>query len=356
MNLRNAKKLIKQVYLTQIETGVRYAIHIISGPGLGKSSIVAQLAKELGKELGVPFANLEFFLNSKEAPDVGGYGLPDDDEDGEKIMVWTRAPWMPRANDPSHGFVFLDEFRQSQHDVQKVSAELLLNGRVNASHLPTTYMVLAASNREGDRSGVGKELAFVTNRTMEINIDPDLDSWVEWAEKEGVHWGFVAFAKRRPGLVFQSKVPEKPGPFCSPRSFVQASRLYEVLDGDLFVEAAGGLIGEGTAAEVIAFMRVVDELPEYADIVRDPHKTKVPGVDRPDALYACMQMVAHSVTPDTAAQALTYIKRMPKEFQVAGLKAAMRKSPHILTSKDFAVWCRENQELIKSANLLSSGR
>ena len=354
MNIRNFKKLVKQVYETQIKTGVRFAIHVISGPGLGKSSAVAQVGEELGKELNAPFANLEFFLNSKEAPDVGGYGLPDDDKDGEKIMVWTRAPWMPRADDPQHGFVFLDEFRQSQHDVQKVSAELLLNGKVNASQLPITYMVLAASNREGDRSGVGRELAFVTNRTMEVTLEPDLDSWVEWAEKEGIHWGAVAFAKRRPGVIFRDKVPDKPGPFCSPRSFVQASRLMDVIDPDLFVEAAGGLIGEGTAAEFIAFMRVVDELPEYEQIVADPEGTKVPDINRPDALYACMQMVAHSVTPETATPAFIYITRMPKEFQVAGLKAALRKSPHILTSKDFATWCRDNQDLIKSANLLGN--
>lgn len=354
MNLRQAKRLIKQVYRTQITTGVRFAIHMISGPGLGKSSIVNQLSVELGKEMKVPFMNQEFFLNSKEAPDVGGYGLPDDDVDGEKIMVWTRAPFMPKADDPQHGFVFLDEFKQSQHDVQKVSAELLLNGKVNNSQLPLTYMVLAASNREGDRSGVGRELAFVTNRTMELNIEPDLDSWVEWAEKEGIHWGAIAFAKRFPGKIFKDAVPEKPGPFCTPRSFVQTSRLMDVIDQDLFVEAAGGLIGEGTAAEFIAFMRVVEELPTYEQIVRDPEGTKVPKIDRPDALYAAMQMVAHMVTPETAVQALTYICRMPKEFQVAGLRAAMRKSPHILTSKDFAVWCRDNQELIKSANLLGN--
>lgn len=354
MNLRNAKKLIKQVFLRQIETGHRFAIHLVSGPGLGKSSIVKQLSVELGKELKVPFANLEFFLNSKEAPDVGGYGLPDEDVDGSKIMAWTRAPWMPRKDDPKHGFVFLDEFKQSQHDVQKVSAELLLNGKVNASQLPITYMVLAASNRDGDRSGVNRELAFVTNRTMEINIEPHLDSWVEWAEKEGIHWGFVAYAKRRPGVIFQDKVPEKAGPFCTPRSFVAASKLYEHIDGELFVEAAGGLIGEGAAAELVAFMRVVDELPEFEEIVKDPKGVKVPGIDRPDALYACMQMVAHEVTPDTATPAFIYITRMPKEFQVAGLKAALRKSPHILISKEFAEWCRKNQDLIKNANLMAN--
>ena len=354
MNLLQTKKLIREVYKTQIETGERYAIHLISGPGLGKSSVVNQLAGEFEKDMGVPFACLEFFLNSKEAPDVGGYGLPDEDKDGTKIMSWTRAPWMPLADDPQHGFVFLDEFKQSQHDVQKVSAELLLNGKVNESRLPITYMVLAASNRDGDRSGVNRELAFVTNRTMEIEIEPDLDSWVDWAERQGVHWGAIAFAKRRPGVIFSDKVPDTPGPFCTPRSFVKASVLMDRIPKDLFIEAAGGLIGEGTAAEFVAFMRVVDELPEYDEIVADPAGCRVPNISRPDALYAVMQMVAHNVTPDTATPAFKYITRLPQEFQVAGLKAAMRKSPHILRSADFAQWVRDNQELIRSANLLAN--
>ena len=149
-------------------------------------------------------------------------------------------------------------------------------------------------------------------------------------------------------------MPEKAGPFCTPRSFVAASKLYDNIDSELFIEAAGGLIGEGAAAEVVAFMRVVDELPEFAEIVKDPKKTKVPSLDRPDALYAVMQMVAHEVTPETAAPAFQYITRLPKEFQVAGLKAALNKSPHILTSTDFADWCRKNQDLIKSANLMAN--
>lgn len=354
MNIRQAKVLIKTLYKRQIETGVRFAVELVSGPGLGKSSMVGQLAQELGKDMRVPFACLPFFLNSKEAPDIGGYGLPDEDTDGAKIMTFTRAPWMPLIDDPQHGFIFLDEFRQSQHDVQKPSAELLLNGQVNSSKLPITYMVLAASNREKDRSGVNRELAFVTNRRMEIQITPDLDSWVDWAERSGIHWVSIAFAKHRPGLVFQDTVPDKSGPFCTPRSFVQVSYLIDQLPPELFVEAAGGYIGEGAAAEFTSFMRVVEQLVPWDEIIANPTGCKVPGVDRPDALYATMQMVAYRVDADTAGAAFKFLTRLPQEFQVAGLKAALRKSPHILQSKEFTKWVRDNQDLIKNANLLSN--
>jgi hypothetical protein len=317
--------------------------------------MVDQLATELGAEMKLPFANKDFFLNSKEAPDMGGFGLPGSDEDGNKIMNYTRAPWMPRKSDPDHGFIFLDEFRQSAHDVQKPAAELLLKGRVNDSWLPITYMVLAASNREKDRSGVQRELMFVTNRRMLITITPDLDSWVDWAERKGdIHWAGIAFAKHKPGLVFQDTVPEKAGPFCTPRSFVQMTYLIEQLPQDLFTEAAAGYIGEGAAAEFTSFLRVVEQLPTFDEIVANPKGCKLPESDRPDAQFATMQMIAHRVNGDTAAPAFNYLKRMPQEFQVAGLKATLKRQPQVLNNQDFAKWVKENKALIVNANLLSS--
>lgn len=355
LTIRQAKEVIRRCYHMQVETGQRFTIELESGPGIGKSEMVQQLAKEIGDEIGKPFACQDFFLNSKEAPDIGGFGLPADDEDGAKIMLYTRAPWMPRAGDPEHGILFLDEFKQSQHDVQKPSAELLLNGRVNESWLPITYMVLAASNREKDRSGVQKELMFVSNRRMLLKIRPDLDSWVDWAERRGdIHWIAIAFAKHRPNLIFQDEVPEKSGPFCSPRSFVKSQYLIDELPQDLFVDAVSGYIGEGAAAEFCSFMRVVDELPSFDEIVAAPGTCKLPKSDRPDAQFATMQMIAHRVDDATATPAFNYLKRMPEEFQVAGLKATLKRQPQVLNNKDFAQWVKDNKKLIVNANLMSN--
>ena len=359
MNLMQAKKLIKQLFHRQIETGERFSVELVSGPGIGKSEVLEQVVHELCMPIdrggfGQPCGFKPFFLSTKEAPDIGGYGLPSKDTDGTPIMLWTKAPWMPRAADPTHGIVFLDEFRQSNHDVQKPSAELLLNGRVGESALPITWMVLAASNREKDRSGVQRELAFIANRRMEIKIEPNLDAWVEWAEKKAIHWAAIAFAKHQPGLIFGDKIPEKTGPFCTPRSFVKMSHLIGELEMEIFTEAAMGLIGEGTAAQFVAFLRVVEQLPSFDEIVANPKKCRLPESDRPDAQYATMQMIAHRVDDDSASPAFDYLKRMPKEFQVAGLKATLRRCPAILRSKDFTAWVKDNKELLVAANLIGS--
>lgn len=356
MNINKAMDLIKRLFYLQIKTGERFTIELEGPPGGGKSAMVPQIAEAISGEINDDMACSDIFLNSKESVDMGGFGLPDTDpDDGAKIMVYTRAFWVPRASAPKHGFLFLDEFRQSPHDVQKPSAELLLNGQVNESALPITWMVIAASNREKDRSGVQRELMFVSNRRCLIRITPDLDSWVDWSETKGdVPWQAIAFAKHRPGLIFKSEIPEDGGPFCTPRSFVKMSRMIDELPMDLFTEAAAGYIGEGTAAEFCSFLRVVDELPSFDEIVANPEGCKLPSRDKPDAQYATMQMIAHRAEGHTAAPAFNYLKRMPQEFQVAGLRSMLKRQPTVLNNPDFAKWVRDNKKLVVNANMLSN--
>jgi hypothetical protein len=353
MYLNEASKLIGDIYATQVETGERFSVELVSGPGIGKSAVVKQVAEILGKRMGIDFGFKPFFLTTVEPPDVRGFGLPGKDDDGNLIMNFTQAPWMPRKDEPANGFVFLDEFAQAQSDVAKPAAELLLNGQVGDSRLPIEWMVLAASNREKDRSGVGRGLAFIENRKCRILIEPHLDSWVEWAEKMGINPFAVAFAKTRPALIFKDAIPSEPGPFATPRTLVKVSHLIGRLTMEHFNAVAAGYLGDGAAAELIAFLRVADELPKFEEIVSNPKKCRLPE-KRPDAQYACMQLVAHRVDKKTAVPAFEYLMRMPKEFQVAGLKATLRRVPEMLRTPDFAAWLRDNKDLVMAANALET--
>lgn len=357
MFLNQVIPTLAKLYQRQVETGERFSVELVSGPGLGKSMAIDQTAVAIQNLLKLPdFTTKKFFLSTVEAPDVRGYGLPDMEN---RTMYFTAAPWMPSETDSDYGFVFLDEFRQSGHDVQKPAAELLNAGSVGDSQLPITYMVVAASNREEDRSGVQRSLAFIENRRIQLRVEPHLDSWVEWAENDGsIHWAAIAFAKSQPGLIFKDKVPDKPGPFCTPRSFCKVSHLIgDYFDEGAFIELSSGAIGEGATAQFVSFMRVVEQLPEFEDIVNNPQKCKLPDKERPDAQYAATQMIAHRVDGDTAEPAFDYLKRMPREFQVSGIKAAMRKTgPTLVQSKKFAGWLRQNQDLLVAANLIDPKR
>lgn len=362
MKINQAKQLIKKNFELALNKGVYLSTLLVSGPGLGKSSIVQQAAAELSSQLGEPVACRAFHLTTVEPPDVRGFGLPDKSPDGKRIMTFTLPPWAVRATDPRYGILFLDELGQASHDVQKPAAELLLHRQVGDYKLPGTegqpagdggcWIVVAASNRDTDRSGVQRELAFITNRRMCINVTPDLDAWAEWAEKNGIHPLAIAFAKFKPGSVFADKIPEKPGAFCTPRSLCMASNLIGEYDEEMFIEAASGLMGEGTAAEFIAFLRVASKVPKFEEIVANPEKTPVP--DKPDASFAVMQMISHQVSDKTARAAFKYLKRMPREFQVAGLRGTFHRCPELVRGPEFALWLRENKDLVLQANLMGS--
>lgn len=350
MYINKVKDLIKKTFEIQIKTGVRQSIMLEGPPGCGKSEAVTQVCEELSKEWGTDVACRPFFLNTCEQPDVAGTKLPVKDDEGNWDTVSARAPWMPRKDDPEHGVVFLDEFRQAGHDVQKPAAELLLNGRVGASALPITYLVVGATNGEAHRSGVQRSLAFIDNRVSLIKVEPNAGAWVDWAERKGVHPLAIAFAKYKPGLVFGGDVPPKGGPFCTPRSLVKLSHFIGELSIDALTELAQGTIGEGTGAEFLAFLRVAEQLPTFEEIVAAPAKVPVP--DRPDASYAAMQMLAHRMDDKTALPAFTYLKRMGREQQVAALKAVFKRAPTLMATPDFSAWVRENKDLVLAANLL----
>lgn len=353
MNIKHAKSLIKALYKQQIETGVRYSVELVSGPGIGKSSMVKQLAVELGKELATPMGCKVEFLSTREQPDVAGFALPAKDVDGTHIMIRTKAPWMPGAKDPANGILLFDEFAQAAPEVVKPAAEILLNGRAGESQLPIGWMVIAASNRVSDRSGVHKMMAFTENRRMLIEITPDVDAFIEWAEGAGLHPFAVAFAKAFPGLVFKDSVPKEPGPFCTPRTLALVAGLIDALPMHQLTHAAYGYMGEGAGHQFMAYMTMAKELDSYENVVANPEGAKLPT--RPDTNYAMVQLLAYHLKPAHLKPIHKYLKRMAREYQIAAVQTCVRRhGESLLLSREFGDWFKDKEvlELLQAAQAL----
>jgi hypothetical protein len=357
-------------------TGV--SVELISGPGIGKSSIVEAVAKALSVKLNSPVGLMAFMLSTISSVDVGGFMIPTDDRWGlvDKISTFSLPPTIPHPHHfarmsggaykvfingeevseydgvPKYGIVFYDEFKQAENDVRKAAADMLLNKQIRGNKLPKGWVVWCASNRTKDRSGANKELAFITNRRMEIVVEAALDPWVDWALENGVHPVLIAWAKWKPGVVFVDEVPEIEGPFCTPRTLAMLSNVLTKIWGadnfpvdELSLSFASGLIGEGPATELMAFMKMASKLPTFEEIVADPKKTPVP-TDAPDAILAICQSISHRVDPDTAQAAFEYITRLPSEFQVMTLKETIKNTPAIVNNAHFSTWLQDHKELV----------
>jgi len=256
------------------------------------------------------------------------------------------------------GVMFVDEFDQMDHLTQKAFAPLLLEKKIGDNGLPPGWLVVTASNRMSDRSGVVKPLMHLINRTCRIEIRHDVESLVDWMQENEIHPIGPAFVNQMPGVVFTDQMPSEPKPFCSPRSFVSALKYITQIVGssmdvpvnDVMQNIIGGDIGEGASSSLFGWLKVNEHLPKIEDIVRDPLKAKVPPASRLDAAYVATQMCIHHATEHNTDNLWTYVERLPKDLQVSTANAFMKKrGGKLLNSKNFGKWVTQNRALIVSS-------
>jgi len=337
---------------------IRLTLHGVSRPGTGKTETVQhQIIPALEKKYNEPFGLHVVHLSCLDSIDAEGIRFVNRVEhEGQVIPVSsaTRSPLLPPLGAPRRGIVFLDEMMQATQDVLKPVTRFVHERRIGDHALPQGWSIIAASNRTDDKSGVVRGLAFLTNRQLKLEIDGNLQVWTEWAMNNEVHPYIIGFVKFKKGDVFASKVPDDPDqPFLTPRSIVTCGRMLTVVD-DLTLAgiAAAGLIGKGSAAELMAFVRMADQLPSYEQIVAKPKTT--PHPKSPDACYAVTQMLASRVVPEDAVAVFTWLEGLPKEFQVSCLKDSMGRSDlltgGLLTNDAFQRWVQKNSHIVMEAN------
>lgn len=341
-------KELASIFPQLLDTGT--SMELISAPGRGKSQFVRDQVKLNSERTGQVWGFSTLFLATMTPSDLLGYMVPGVDSKGRKVSEFTMPPWMVTVDggnvaDYPRGILFLDEFGQGEADVKRASAELLLNGQLGPWKLPKGWSVVAASNRANDRSGVTKSFDFVINRRLEIHIKDDFEAWEDWALGHGVDPLILAFAKTNIHIVFADGVPEKQGPWCTPRSLVMAADLLDSFrargdDGtkgpfpthDIAKKVCSGMIGEAATAQMFATIMLATSMPKFEDIVADPAGVFIP--DAPDARMLVTYQLADRAQGAAVAPITKYIRRFPPEFIALWARAAVKRNPDITSTKE----------------------
>ncbi len=237
-----------RAYLDALVTHpVRNATMIWGPPGVGKSSIVAQVADGHGLRF------VDVRLSQLAPTDLRGLPVA-----VEGISTWFPPEFLPRDG---RGILFLDELNMAAPTMQGVAQQLVLDRRVGSYVLPEGWFVWAAGNRKQDRASVFEMPAPLANRFLHVDLEPDLDDFRRHGHDVGVSEQILAFLSFRPELLhaLDSKRPSWP----SPRSWVMANTL---LAAGLPIGAA---VGEAAQAEFDAFVNVYAMLPVMDRILSD---------------------------------------------------------------------------------------
>ena len=231
VTLRQAKQLIQCMAHEQ-------SFLLLSAPGLGKSELVYEAAREAG----LPCRSL---LGTQIAPeDVSGIPRIV----GERSVFCPPRVLLPEKPEPF--CLFLDELPACSPDVQKAFYSLLLERRLGEHALPKGTWVVAAGNRLQDRALVRAMSSALVNRVTILQLRVDVAEWLAWAQRAGVRAEIRSFIATIPDALMRP-VPAEPMPFSTPRAWALLSRALDM------AQKAGLLSNETRRA--LAFGRLSPE-------------------------------------------------------------------------------------------------
>jgi hypothetical protein len=300
------------------------------GPGIGKSSVVAQVANSLNRSLQDVRALL--------LDPVDVRGLPFLAPDGKS--KWATPEFLPTEGE---GILFLDELNAAPGMVQASFYQLVLDRKLGEYTLPEGWVIVAAGNRDSDRAQTSRMPTPLRNRFVHLDFEVDTQEWSEWAINAGIRPEVIAFIRFRPALL--SAFDRDANAFPSPRSWEFVSRiLNSAPDASIEHELLAGAVGSGAATEFSGFLQMFRQLPNIDAILLSPATEPVP--ESPAAQYAVATALAHRASDLNFDRICLYLDRMPTEFQVLCVRDASLREPKIRFTAGYTKWAVQNHHAI----------
>jgi hypothetical protein len=265
------------------------------------------------------------------------YGFPvisADKTDVNFVVSSTKFP-LERSACSERGILLIDEIAQADASAQKILRNLILEREIHGQKLKSGWLIITTGNRATDRAGAVKLLSHLSNALTRITLEVSIDDWSQWAFANGVQPEVIAFARFRPNLL--NDFDPQRDVNATPRAWVQGvSAQMGLINPAHEFETFKGDVGEGPAAEFVAFLKIFRSLPSPDAILIDPDKVEVP-MD-PATKYAICGALAHRTTPDNFGRVMKYINRMSPEFGVLFVRDAMARDKKLAASPDFIKW------------------
>ncbi len=234
-------------------------IMIWGAPGVGKSTAI----RELSKELNIGFIDVR--LAQREPVDMRGLPVPD-----ENSVKWLVSDEWPRNKD-SRGIIMFDELTAADKTLQVAAYEFILDRKLgNLYNVPNGWYIVAAGNRVEDRAVSCAMSSALANRFLHVEVAPEVDSFLHWANKSNLHQAVINFILYRPALLFSHDKEDLQRGWPSPRSWERVSTMLKIIEKNntknLLKFVVSGLIGNSTASEFLAFYKDICSFDENLNI------------------------------------------------------------------------------------------
>ena len=336
-----------------ISRGVRHTVRLHGPSGIGKTAIIKQLVERLADETGEPWGFKSINISNHGAWDL--IGVPNIVDGKTTFATPDFLPDLSVEGTPAHGIFFMDEIDTAQGDMVNACMPLIYEGKVGGYTIPEGWIIVTAQNRIADSSGstVSPNVAN-TRRAIDVGIYADANDLADYAATSAWNPLIAAFLSFRPDLVHEypngidAKKAKTITGFACPATwemtndYLQYGYSDDVLQGYL----SDGVLGEAVATEFCKFLKIVKELPNWADICKGAR----PEVSDVSIKYALTSSLAHQAInghyPKAWANCISYCHEvLGPEFGVIFVRLATAKYPELEDTKEYRDYKTANQDL-----------
>lgn len=312
----------------------RIATMIVGAPGVGKSQIIAQLAKR---------TNHDFFLFHIAISGPTDFkGLPFAINGQALFLPYGDLRRILEATKPT--IAFFDDLGQAPYSVQAPCMQIF-EARVIGEHkIPDVVSCIAATNRRQDSSGVQGILEAVKSRTVILELTPDLEDTCRYFGSIDMPVELIAFLRFRPELLFDFKPSKDMTNSSCPRTVEKVGKLIQMkFPPELEYEIFAGAAGKGFSSEFVSFLRVYRNLPNIDEVLANPDDYKVPTDI--STVYALASALAHKVSEKTIENFMKIVNKMKPEFGIFMVRDAIARKKQLAKTTSFVQWSIKNSKV-----------
>lgn len=275
MNIRQAKNEIKhtvQAYLAKNEVGeykipaIRQRPVLLMGPpGIGKTQIMEQIARELG--IGLVAYTITHHTRQSA---VGLPFIKEEEFDGKTYSVteYTMSEIIAsvhqkiRDSGQKEGILFIDEINCVSETLAPTMLQFLQCKTFGNQAVPKGWLIVAAGNPPEYNKSV-RDFDMVTlDRVRYMTIEADYKVWKEYARNQHIHGAILSYLELRPRNFYRVEADVDGMQFVTARGWEDLSNLMRVY------EEMELPVDETVIREFIHHDEVAEDVAAYIDLYR----------------------------------------------------------------------------------------
>lgn len=275
MNIKRAKQEIKntiRVYLTRNEHGEyeipsmrQRPVLLIGPPGIGKTQIMEQVARECGIGL------VSYTITHHTRQSAIGLPFISEKTYGEKnthVTEYTMSEIVAAIYNKiedtglSEGLLFIDEINCVSETLAPAMLQFLQYKTFGNHKIPDGWIIAAAGNPPEYNKSVREFDIATLDRIKKIDVEADFEVWKEYAKQADIHPAILSFLTAKPQYFYQVETTVDGKIFATPRGWEDLSGFLKVC------EKTGLPCDRDVVIQYIEHPRIAKDFANYLELYK----------------------------------------------------------------------------------------